>query len=75
MSTHNIDFYEEISKIITYHQIRTLSLLLKATQNWFRVITGRGSSVRSVSASQAVVPRSILGSGTFFHGKIISLFR
>ena len=34
MSTHNIGFYEEISKIITliiiikYHQIRTLFLLL-----------------------------------------------
>ena len=27
MSTHNIGFYEEISKIILYHQIHTLSLL------------------------------------------------
>ena len=30
MSTHNIGFYEEISKIITLcHQIRTLFLLLE----------------------------------------------
>ena len=28
MSTHNIGFYEEISKIFTYHQICTLFLLL-----------------------------------------------
>ena len=28
MSTHNIGFYEEISKIISYHQIHTLFLLL-----------------------------------------------
>ena len=28
MSTHNIGFYEEISEIISYHQIRTLSLFL-----------------------------------------------
>ena len=30
--------------------------------------TGCGSSVGSVSASQAAVPRSIHASGTFFHG-------
>ena len=27
MSSHNTGFYEEISKIIPYHQIHTLSLL------------------------------------------------
>ena len=32
----------------------------------------RGSSVDSMSASQAAVTRSILASGTFFRGKIIS---
>ena len=37
MSTHNIRFYEEISKnyhliIIKYHQIRTLFLLLKYSE-------------------------------------------
>ena len=36
--------------------------------------TRRFSSVGSVSASQAAVPRSILASDTFFPGKIISLF-
>ena len=39
------------------------------------IFTGRGSSVGSMSASQAAVPRSILTSSTFFRGKIISLFR
>ena len=34
----------------------------------------RGSSVCSMSAPQVAVPPSILASGTFFHGKIISLF-
>ena len=28
MSTHNIGFYEDLTKIIKYHQIRTLFLLL-----------------------------------------------
>ena len=37
--------------------------------------TGRYSSVGSVSVSQEAVPWLILASGTFFHGKIISLFR
>ena len=27
MSTHNIGFYREISKIIPYHQISTISIL------------------------------------------------
>ena len=29
MSTHNIEFYEEISKIVLYHQICTLLTLIK----------------------------------------------
>ena len=50
MSTHNIAFYEEISKIITiitkYHQIRTLFLLLSETKN-FKCVNARlcGSAV------------------------------
>ena len=31
MSTYNISFYEEISKIISYHQICTLFLLLQSS--------------------------------------------
>ena len=34
--------------------------------------TGRGSSVGSMSASQAAVPRSNLASDTFFRGKLFS---
>ena len=30
MSTHNIGFYEEISKIITYHQISNMHLISSA---------------------------------------------
>ena len=38
-------------------------------------ITGCGSLVGSVSASQAAVSGSILASFTFFCGQIISIFR
>ena len=38
------------------------------------VLTGRGSSVSSMSGSQVMVLRSILAAGTFLCGKIISLF-
>ena len=53
MSTHNIDFYEEISKKISlkYHQIPTLSLLLiysiqdMSLQRLFdRVISGKSAA-------------------------------
>ena len=30
MSTHNIGFYEEISKIITYHQISSYTHLISS---------------------------------------------
>ena len=40
MSTHNIGFYEDLTKIIfelssKYHQIRTLFLLLRREENKF----------------------------------------
>ena len=38
------------------------------------IMTERGSMVGSMSASQAAVSLSILASGSFFHGKITSLF-
>ena len=35
MSTHNIGFYEEISKIITYHQISSnMHLVSSAVVDW-----------------------------------------
>ena len=33
MSTHNIGFYEEISKIITYHQISSNTHLISSADN------------------------------------------
>ena len=35
MSTHNIGFYEEISKIITYHQISSNTHLISSADSTF----------------------------------------
>ena len=54
MSTHNIAFYKEISKIIRYHQIRTLFRLLS--------IFPKGNLLAdpTVSLSYAVIGGSIV---------------
>ena len=37
MSTHNIGFYEEISKIITYHQISSNTHLISSAGHMSRI--------------------------------------
>ena len=58
----------ENAVIEVIHEMVVFLIYLKKTT------TGCCSSVSSMSALQAVVPPSILPSGTFFRGKIISLF-
>ena len=48
MSTHNIGFYEEISKIITYHQISSNTHLISSAVFGLSVNTSCQSSVKVV---------------------------
>ena len=62
MSTYNIGFYEEISKIIPYHQIRTLSLLLlvPAHSQWLEESHGLQVAEEETSAYLMIIERNLL---------------
>ena len=53
-------------KLVFWREIKTPAHYLS---HLLPIFIGRGSSIGSVSASQAAVPQSILTSGTFFRGK------
>ena len=51
MSTHNIGFYEEISKIITYHQISSNTHLISSADTFCFVESFIAQSTKSCRAN------------------------